>query len=45
MNEVILAAAEATKTHTESVDTFQSPDFGPVGIVDKDRVMITRSSR
>lgn len=42
MNDVILAAAEATKTHTESVDTFQSPDFGPLGIVDKDCVMITR---
>ena len=42
MNEVILAAAEATKTHTESVDTFQSPDFGPLGIVDKDCVMVTR---
>jgi L-asparaginase len=38
----ILAAAEATKTHTEAVDTFQSPDFGPLGLVDKDRVIITR---
>lgn len=42
MNEVILAASEATKTHTESVDTFQSPDFGPLGIVDKDRVVVVR---
>lgn len=42
MNDVILAASEATKTHTESVDTFQSPDFGPIGIVDKDCVMVTR---
>lgn len=38
----ILAAAEATKTHTESTDTFQSPDFGPLGFVDKDRLVITR---
>lgn len=42
MNDVINAAAEATKTHTESIDTFESPDYGPIGVVDKDRVMITR---
>jgi L-asparaginase len=42
MNDQLLAAAEATKTHTESVGTFQSRDFGPLGIVDKDRVMVTR---
>ncbi len=42
MNDVINAAAEATKTHTESIDTFESPDYGPIGMVDKDRVMITR---
>jgi L-asparaginase len=42
MNDLLIAAAEATKTHTESTDTFQSRDFGPLGIVDKDRVIITR---
>jgi L-asparaginase len=42
MNDQLIAAAEATKTHTESTDTFQSRDFGPLGIVDKDRVIITR---
>ncbi|MEP7272721.1 MAG: asparaginase [Acidobacteriota bacterium] len=42
MNDQILSAAEATKTHTESTDTFQSRDFGPLGIVDKDRVIISR---
>jgi L-asparaginase len=42
MNDQLVAAAEATKTHTESTDTFQSRDFGPLGIVDKDRVIITR---
>jgi len=41
----ILAASEATKTHTEAVDTFQSPNFGPLGIVDKDRIIITRQRR
>ena len=42
MNDQLLAAAEATKTHTEAVDTFQSRDFGALGMVDKDRVIVTR---
>ncbi|MBI4658572.1 MAG: asparaginase [Verrucomicrobia bacterium] len=42
MGDQIIAAAEATKTHTEAVDTFQSRDFGPLGIVDKDRIIVTR---
>lgn len=42
MNSLIIAASEATKTHTESTDTFQSRDFGPLGFVDKDRVIVTR---
>ena len=42
MNDQLLAAAEATKTHTEAVDTFKSRDFGPLGFVDKDRVFVTR---
>jgi L-asparaginase len=43
MNETILAAGEATKTHTESFDSFQDPDFGPLGVVDKGEVIIRRS--
>lgn len=42
MNEELIAALEATKTHTEKTDTFQSRDFGPLGLVDKDRVIVTR---
>jgi L-asparaginase len=42
MNEHLIAASEATKTHTESTDTFQSRDFGPIGFVDKDRVIVMR---
>lgn len=42
MSEKIIAANEVTKTHTESVDTFQSRDFGPLGIIDKDRVILAR---
>ena len=42
MNDQLLAASEATKTHTESTDTFQSRDFGPLGVVDKDRIIVSR---
>lgn len=42
MNAQIIAAAEATKTHTEAPDTFQSRDFGPLGFVDKDRLILPR---
>ncbi len=42
MNDQLIAAAEVTKTHTEATDTFQSRDFGPLGFVDKDRVIVTR---
>ena len=42
MNSQIISAQEATKTHTESTDTFQSRDFGPLGFVDKDRVIVMR---
>jgi L-asparaginase len=42
MNDQLIAATEATKTHTESTDTFQSRDFGPLGVVDKDRVIVSR---
>lgn len=42
MSEKIIAANEVTKTHTESVDTFQSRDFGPLGVIDKDRVILAR---
>jgi L-asparaginase len=42
MNDQVIAAAEATKTHTESMNTFQSRDFGPLGFVDKDRVIVMR---
>ncbi|MCS6886229.1 MAG: asparaginase [Acidobacteriota bacterium] len=42
MNDEINAASEVTKTHTEALGTFQSPNFGPLGIVDRDRVLILR---
>jgi L-asparaginase len=42
MNAQLISAADAVKTHTESTDTFQSRDFGPLGYVDKDRVIVMR---
>jgi L-asparaginase len=45
MNDTILAAGEATKTHTESSDAFQSVDFGPLGVVDRGEVIIRRARR
>ena len=42
MNNQLLAASEATKTDAESLETFQSRDFGPLGIVDQDRVIVSR---
>ena len=40
MNDTALAASEVTKTHTESFDSFQSPDFGALGVVDKGEVIM-----
>jgi L-asparaginase len=42
MDGKILAGSEATKTHTEAMHSFQSRDFGPLGIVDQDRIVIVR---
>lgn len=43
MNDQVNAADEVTKTHTLSLDTFQSMDFGPIGIVDQDQVIYYRN--
>jgi L-asparaginase len=45
LNQTIHAASEATKTDTQQLETFQSPVFGPLGIVDADHVLFTRSLR
>ena len=41
LNDAIHAASEVTKTHTESMNAFQSPNSGPLGVVDKDRIVWT----
>jgi len=39
LNDEIHTAGNATKTHTSNVSTFQSPQFGPIGIVTKRSVI------
>ncbi|MBB6216038.1 L-asparaginase [Anaerosolibacter carboniphilus] len=42
MNTEVNAASEVTKTHTLSLDTFKSLEFGPLGVVDSDEVIFYR---
>ena len=42
MNNMVNSASEVTKTNTLSLDTFKSPEFGPLGIVDNDEVIFYR---
>lgn len=44
MNDQINSAIEVTKTHTLSLDTFKSLEFGPLGIVDQNKVLFYRES-
>ncbi len=39
LNDEIHTANNATKTHTSNVSTFQSPQYGPIGIVTKKSVL------
>lgn len=39
LNDEIHTAENATKTHTSNVSTFQSPQYGPIGIVTKRGVL------
>ena len=45
MDERIIQGAEAVKTHTEEFGTFQSPNWGPLGVVDHGEVLFYRESR
>lgn len=42
LNDSVHAASEATKTDTQAAGTFQSPVFGPLAIVEQDRVFWRR---
>ncbi len=43
LNMMIHAASAATKSDTQSLETFASPVFGPLGMVDTDRVLLARA--
>ncbi|MFZ5515375.1 MAG: asparaginase [Candidatus Zhuqueibacterota bacterium] len=44
LNDEIHSAREVRKTYTSNVATFESPGYGPLGIVDEDRVIVFRKS-
>lgn len=43
MNDTINSAFEVTKTHTMSLDTFKSIEFGPLGFIDHSEVIYYRN--
>ncbi len=43
LNGLIHAASAVTKSDTQALETFVSPVFGPLGMVDADRVLFARS--
>ncbi|GAA0176967.1 asparaginase [Clostridium sediminicola] len=43
MNDELNAAQEVTKVHSMHLNTFQSPEFGPIGIVDNNKVIFYRT--
>jgi len=42
LNDEIHSARDVTKMHTQSLATFSSPSWGPIGRVEAERVVITR---
>ncbi len=45
MDESVVQGSEVVKTHTEEAGTFRSPNWGPLGVTDKGRVLFYRESR
>ena len=45
LDDRIVQGAEVVKTHTEEFGTFQSPNWGPLGLVDEGRALFYRESR
>lgn len=44
LNDELNCASEVTKTHSMHLNTFQSPEFGPIGIIDNNEVIFYRDS-
>jgi L-asparaginase len=45
MDDRIVQGSEVVKTHADEAGTFQSPNWGPLGIVDRESVLFYRESR
>ncbi len=45
VDDRVVQGAEVVKTHTDEFGTFQSPNWGPLGIVDHGTVLFYRESR
>lgn len=43
LNDELNCASEVTKSHSMKLNTFQSPEFGPVGIIDNNEVIFYRN--
>ena len=43
-NDELNCAAEVTKSHSMHLNTFESPEFGPIGIIDNNEVIFYRDS-
>lgn len=43
MSDRVFAAVDVTKSHTHSLDAFESPGLGPLGVVDDGRVIFRRT--
>ena len=44
LNDELNCASEVTKTHSMHLNTFQSPEFGPIGIIDNNVAIFYRDS-
>jgi L-asparaginase len=43
LNDELNCASEVTKSHSMKLNTFQSPEFGPIGIIDNNEVIFYRN--
>ncbi|WP_102400611.1 asparaginase [Haloimpatiens massiliensis] len=44
LNDELHCASEVTKSHTMHLNTFQTPEFGPIGIIDSNRAIFYRDA-
>jgi len=44
LNDELNCASEVTKSHSMNLNTFQSPQFGPIGIIDNNEAIFYRDS-